>query len=322
MSDSGLDTTVASSWDTYWRGSRDGMAYSSHGTDHPTLQAFWHEVLNQMPPTEGGWRIVDIASGNGAVEACVYQALGTGFPGLHCLDISAAAVGALVARYPMARGIVADARAIPLRSHDFHLVTSQFGLEYAGSQAFPEAARLPAPGGRLALLLHSQEGSIYQDCGADLHAVDILQRTHFIPLALQMFDAGFDALAGADRKPYDAAAARLWPAIQALEQVMERWGQHVAGDLVLRLYNDVSRIRRDLRAYDRAPVLAWLRRLGEELPAYEGRMDSMRKAALDRGAFEKLKEDFARGGYRAVRAGPLAPSGRPPLAWALIAERS
>lgn len=314
-------TPVAESWDTYWRGTRDGAAYASEGANHPEFPAFWHRVLQTAGSAHKDTRMVDIACGNGAVEGCVYAAFQGALPELYCLDISEAAVGAAVRRFSGTRGIVADARAIPLRSREFMLVTSQFGIEYAGPGALPEAARLVAPGGRLALLMHYREGSIFRECSASLDAVETLLRAEFIPLALRMFEAAFAASGSPGRGAYEAAARRLLPGYRALEAVMQKHGQHVAADTALRLYNDVARIQRDMRAYDAKEVLDWLRRMEGELQAYAGRMASMCAAAIDRNAFDAACGELAGMGFELNRAEPLQVPGAPPLAWALVAER-
>jgi SAM-dependent methyltransferase len=127
-------------------------------------------------------------------------------------------------------GLVCDARSIPLQSETFDIVTSQFGVEYAGVEAIEEAARLLAPGGCLALVLHIREGRIHGECAASLDAITRVQESGFIPLAIAMFRTGFAAVRGANRAPYEAAASGLAPAVAELESVMSQHGEQVAGD--------------------------------------------------------------------------------------------
>ena len=62
------------------------------------------------------------------------------------LDGSHSALAELRRRHPGIRCVVADAVRAPFPDGAFDVVTSQFGLEYAGQAALPEAARLVAPG--------------------------------------------------------------------------------------------------------------------------------------------------------------------------------
>jgi len=214
-------TQVTDSWDSYWHGTAGAGAYSSGGVDHPAVQVFWQQFFADSKPLNSQPKIIDLASGNGAVVDCILAAYEEPLPGLTCLDVSAAAVANIQKRFPDIEGIVSDARSIPLESGSFDIVTSQFGVEYAGLDAVTEAARLLATGGKLAFLLHHQQGSIYQECNDSLNAIRLLQSSRFIPLAIDMFRAGFEAVRGADRSAYEAAATQLAPAIKTLEENRE-----------------------------------------------------------------------------------------------------
>jgi SAM-dependent methyltransferase len=238
------------------------------------------------------------------------------------LDVSDAAISNIRNRFPRIRGLVADARSIPLDSGGFDVVTSQFGVEYAGLEAIDEAARLLAPGGRFALLLHNQAGSIHRECEESLDAIVRLQESRFIPYAIAMFSAGFDAVRGADRAPYETAAKQLAPAIGALEAIMQQYGQHVAGDTIARLYHDVGQIHQRIQHYDPGEILDWLNRMDGELDAYAGRMSSMSNCAIDSETFEQIVAGLGNRDYTIVRAEPLViPDHELPLAWALIATK-
>ena len=200
--------------------------------------------------------------------------------------------------------------------------TSQFGVEYAGLEAIDEAARLITPGGQLALLLHNEEGSIHQECTASLDAILRLQESKFIPYSMQMLSAGFEACRGADRAPYENAATQLAPAVQALEAIMTQYGEHVAGDTIVRLHGDVDRIHRNIQRYEPAEVLDWLKRMDEELDAYAGRMSSMCDCAIDRETFDRICAGLRDRDYTIKRAEPLVtPDQGLPLAWALVAAK-
>jgi len=311
---------VAQSWDTYWHGTGDIGAYSSGGANHPAILAFWDEFFQSVKRDYTVPTIIDIASGNGAVIVRALAAFGDEKADITCLDVSDAAVTNIRSRFPHLRGLVADARSIPLDSGGFDVVTSQFGVEYAGLEAIDEATRLLAPGGRIALLLHNQAGSIHQECEESLDAIVRLQECRFIPYAIDMFSTGFDAVRGADRAPYEAAAKQLAPAIGALETIMQQYGQHVAGDTIARLYHDVGQIHQRIQHYDPGEILDWLNRMDGELDAYAGRMSSMSNCAIDSETFEQIVAGLRNRDYTIDRAAPLEiPDHKLPLAWTLIA---
>jgi len=279
---------VADSWDTYWHGTGDIGAFSSGGVNHPAIRAFWDEFFQTVKRDYATPKIIDIASGNGAVVERALATFGDEQADFTCLDVSAAAITNIQVRFPQVNGVVTDARAIPFDSGSFDIVSSQFGVEYAGPEAITETARLIASGGRLALLLHNQTGSIHRECVESLDAIVRLQESRFIPYTTAMFDAGFKAVRGADRAPYESAAKQLSPAIRVLENIMKQYGQHVAGDTIARLYHDVNQIHQRIQHYEPDEVLDWLRKMDGELDAYAERMSSMSEAAIDPGLTRDL----------------------------------
>ena len=313
---------VANSWDTYWHGTGDIGAYSIGGVNHPAILTFWDEFFQGVEQGYTKPKVIDIASGNGAVVERALATFGDEQPDFTCLDVSDAAITNIRERFPQVKGLVTDARSIPLDSGSFDVATSQFGVEYAGLEAINEVARLLAPGGRLALLIHSEAGSIHRECVESLDAVVQLKESRFIPYAIEMFRAGFEAVRGANRAPYEAAGKQLAPAIGALEAIMKQYGQHVAGDTIARLYSDVGQIHQEIQHYEPAEVLDWLSRMDGELDAYAGRMSSMSDSAVDSEAFEKICDELRNRDYTIERAEPLIASDQDlPLAWVLIATK-
>ena len=313
---------VEQSWDVYWHGTGDVGAYSSGGVNHPAILAFWDEFFQIVKRDYAVPAIIDIASGNGAVVERALGIFADEQVEITCLDVSDAAITNIRNRFPRVRGMVADARSIPLDSGGFDIAVSQFGVEYAGPEAIDEAARLTAPGGRLALLLHNEQSSIHQECTASLDAILRLQESNFIPYSIEMLSAGFEACRGADRAPYENAATQLAPAVQELEAIMMQYTEHVAGDTIARLHRDVDRIHRNIQRYEPVEVLDWLSRMDEELDAYAGRMSSMRDCAIDSETFERICAGLRHRDYTIKRAEPLlTPDQGLPLAWVLVATK-
>ncbi len=323
MTDPKSDSSpVAESWDTYWHGTGDVGAYSSGGVSHPVILSFWDDFFQSVKRHYGAPKIIDIASGNGAVVERALAVFGNEQPNFTCLDVSDAAITNIRNRFSSVRGVIADACSMPLDTGAFDIATSQFGVEYAGLEAIDEAARLVAPGGRLALLLHSQAGSVHQECTASLDAIVRLQESKFVPYSIQMFRAGFEACRGADRAPYEAAATQLAPALKALESIMTQYGEHVASNTVARLYSDVGQIHSEIQRYEPDEVLDWLNRMDGELDAFAGRMSSMCKSAIDSESFDRICAGLRSQGFTIERAEPLAtPDHDLPLAWTLVAAK-
>jgi ubiquinone/menaquinone biosynthesis C-methylase UbiE len=313
---------LADSWDTYWQGTGDIGAYSSGGDTHPDILGFWDQFFETMKQVYSAPRIIDIASGNGMVIERALVTYGDEQPDLTCLDISETAITNIRDRFPQVRGVVTDALNIPLDSGSFDIATSQFGVEYAGLDAINEVARLLKENGQLAFLMHNQASSIHKECVESLDAIGQLMESGFVPHAIEMFKAGFEAVRGVDRTPYEVAAKKLAPAIGSLERIMRQYGQHVAGDTIARLYNDVDQIHQRIQHYDPEEVLAWLNSINGELDAYSGRMASMSNAAIDSETFDQIVENLRGQGFEIEGAEPLViPGHETPLAWILIAKK-
>lgn len=311
------------SWDTYWRGASHVATFSSGGTSHPAVLSFWDEVFGNTDMHGNASRIVDIASGSGAVIESAKSAWGGQLPNFTCVDISESAVHTLQRRFPSIHALVADARNIPLQTGKFDMATSQFGVEYAGPKAMDELIRLVGPSGRIALLLHHRDGGIYRQCAASLDAIERTIAAEFVPRAITMFKAGFELYRGGERDPFEVASRHFVPAIHSMESIMTQHGQHVTDGTILRLYRDVRSIHERMQNYDAAEVLGWLERMQDELHAYAGRMESMCSSALDGSAFSALGEKLTANGYKLMRnEALLVPESNTALAWALIASRT
>lgn len=313
---------TSAGWDTYWQGAKSGAAYSGGGTSHPLVLSFWRDFFVTVREDCTRPNIVDIASGNGAVVDCARSVFAAAQADFTCVDISESAIAALVNRLPGVEGIVADARAIPLASERYDVVTSQFGIEYAGPDALGEIARLPARGGRLALLIHHRHGGIYRQCSASLDAISMMQAASFIPHVIATFEAGFAASRGGSKTAYRDAAQKLRPAVRAVEEIMKKYGTGVADGTVVRLYKDVAAIHGRLQNYDPGEVVGWLRGMQSELDAFAERMKTMCAAAIDGESFSDWIGRLERSGFGIDRAEPLKDrSVVEPLGWALLATK-
>lgn len=324
------DTTQG--WNTYWQGAGGGEAFTSGGVSHPGFPAFWATALSEFlaahadnnvaKDTTGVARILDIATGSGAVIQAFSMLPGAKLENVSCIDVSPAAIDGVKSRFPDVSGVVADASAIPLEAGQFDLITSQFGIEYAGLNAIDEAVRLLAPGGSLLFLLHIQSGALYRECRAAVDALGRAQQSGFIELTRNFFESGFAAVRGADRAPYEAAARAMNPAIQKLEAILAEHGEHVAGDAIVTLLSTVQTIHSRIQHYNPDEALGWLTALEEELPKHEERMASMRNAALDEDALKGVCERLTEQGLTIDRAQASHVEGDElPIAWVLQATR-
>ncbi len=316
-------TSQTAGWDTYWHGTGGADAYTAGGASHPALKQFWGEFFERWGLRYTDANYVDVATGNGAVLETALQVLDEGKTNISCVDVAPAAIENVTKRFPGINGIVADAAAMPLDDGAYDIVTSQFGIEYAGTEAVFEAARLVAPGGCLGLLMHIENGIVHKECVDSLEAIERLRNSNFIQLATELFRHGFAAVRGEDRAPYDNAGKALAPAVAELEKTLDEYGDDVAGGTLARLYDDVARIHTRMPNYDPDEVLGWLERMDGEVVAFGERMASMLDTAIAAEDFDAICARLEKDGFSIDQAGRFAVSDSDlPLAWILLATRA
>lgn len=310
-------------WDTYWQGTRDGDSYAAGGARHPAITSFWQMTLGELlASVRDDTRVLDIATGSGAVVESLFRQAGDKKLNITCVDISEAAIASVRERFPVVTGIVADARSIPLEASSYDLITSQFGIEYAGIEGIHEAARLVAAEGSLVLLVHCRPGAIYAECAMSLKVIDQLRQARFFPRAKALFKTGFSAVRNRDQRAYERAVHKFKPLIRLLVQTKLKYGESVASGLVLRLHNDLHQISQSLQKYDANEVFVWLDRLDREALSYRSRMKSMTDAALSQQQAEQMRLDLSGDGFSITEITPvLDDATNMQLAWSIQARR-
>jgi len=316
-------TELVQSWNDYWQGAAGPTARKRGGVNHTAFPSIWSQALGEFVTAHPDGKVLDIGTGDGVVLAYLEQVPGSKLENVSAVDVSEHAIAGMQRRFPAVTGVVADAADIPLESGQFDLVTSQFGIDHAGPKAIDEAIRLLAPGGSLFFLMYIRPGELYRECTTAIDALQRVQQSGFVPLAREFFTAGFAAVQGADRAPYDAAAKKLNPAIRELEAVLQEHGEHVAGDMLAYLHSTVQTMHSRIQHYNPDEVLAWLDAIGKELSQHLQRMTSMHDAALDPDAFDQLCKRLEEAGLSVDNAAPLKMSeDELPVAWVLQASRS
>lgn len=319
-------TAVARDWDAYWRGSADGTAFGSDGVDHPLVRQFWVDVLSTLREDGRKLRLLDVASGRGAVVDVAHSVFGEDDVAVSCLDTSEWAIKSLLERFPSADGHVGDAKALPFSDGSFDIVTSQFGIEYAGLDAVDEMARVVAPGGALVLLMHLKGGMIDRECAGNVDAISDLQALGFIPAATRIFTEGRKCVqgeTGGSRRDYDAAVQDMMPVFRQFGDLLKKHGEEAAGGTLSMLHRETDRIYSRIMHHDLDEVLQWLQRMGEELVSYKGRMQSMCDAANEAPSFEALAKRLGEAGFSVTKSGPLRDdSMQQDVAWELVAMRA
>ncbi len=312
----------ANPWHAYWRGQATEQVLPPNHPGAGALDSFWTALLDARLVRGHARDVVDLASGGGEVAERVQRAAaGSGITlNLVCVDIAEAALQRLAARLPGARTLVANVSTPPLPEQSQDLVVSQFGIEYAGREAFVAAGRLVRPGGALAAVVHHAGSGIHRECVDNESAAEAIIDAALLPAMHEYFERlGAPGVTGPQR---ESSERRVRRAARSLEQVVRARGASGAGGaLVSRLFKDCAQLFGRAEHYEPAEVLAWTDGMMAEVYAYRDRMRSMQSAALDGPAVEALADALRAGDMTVVRAEAMVTASGDPVAWILEAER-
>jgi SAM-dependent methyltransferase len=316
--DQPVDT--AHHWQEYWRGSHENPGLKG-GISDPALTQFWERHLAVADNAAADIWLLDLACGRGAVTSHAYEFI----PGVtsFAVDCAAAAMLELHKTHADTRCVAADAARLPFADGSFDYVCSQFGVEYAGTQAILGAEALLAPGGILAMILHLQDGVIHRECAKKLSGINTLRDSGLLPLARAAFEAAFALNMGrGGLAEYKAAEQALSPAIRQTQELMRTMGKDAAGGLADKLYQDIGYMYKHMREYELNDITQWLERMALELDSYAGRMASMIDAALAPEVIERLKQQLLDRGLELLEHEPIISQGAAlPQAWGLVFRR-
>ena len=316
---------VSSAWDQYWKGDRSGHAYTDQGESQPAIQEFWTRQLSATLKSEQRISMIDLACGNGSVSQLADSLKNATMLEQTCLDVSPAALENIVARLPQVTAVQSNMSPIELPSQSYDLVVSQFGIEYAGEQAFGEAMQLVKPNGKAIFVIHVSGGVIEQESRANHDAIARVIDSQFIDKSIELFKCGYQSIktgAVEDKQSFKGAAANFNTALKVVEDVLKSYGVEITAGTIHKLYNDIANIVENMPKYDETEVLNWLENMRGELATYRTRMSSMLEAAMSEDQFKNLESQFSNDGFKIDVAATLVDTKTDhTMAWAFVATR-
>ena len=317
---------AADPWEEYWRRTREAAAHLEGGPQEEALARFWGSLFDDLFASGGQRRVLDVACGNGAVTRHSLEAASrcaTPAPRNFATDTSLAALVELTRRHRGVEVVASDARRSPFPDGSFEVVASQFGLEYAGTQAFDEAMRLVAPGGVLAAVVHLAGGAIFRENVACLAAIEALVESKLLGAAKELFRADSALRSGRGSRPaLRRAEGAMALALEGSARILHEYGPESAGGVIRKLLADVQHMLQRMPAFAPDDVARWTDLMAAEADAYRGRMSSMLEAAVDARGMEGIARwAGSRGLSIRMRQAVHMGSAPEPAAWLLVAER-
>jgi len=273
-------------WSGYWASGRlHSCATSFEGNYAGVIGRLWKEAFAPLRP---GSRVLDLASGNGALPAMLWE-MHQGAVQVDAVDLAHVAPAWLDPAHGRAirfhPGV--DMQALPFADGSFDRVVSQFGFEYAEhGPALAEACRVASADGGLQLVMHHHGSRLLQVGRQELahHALlaaadGLLPAARAVVVVLAAVRGGRppDAAALQARERYNHALATLARAAEA----------SAAPDLLLETREAVHRQVAAV-GIDPAPALEALEQLVAALGQARLRTAEMVECALDRPQLDAL----------------------------------
>lgn len=312
-----------SAWAEFWAGGDSEQAVGGKHRDR--LAEIWRDFFCALRPPAAV--ILDIAAGSGAVihVACKSIAAPDLAPALLiATDFSIDAIAGALSGQKDISGFASDAARLPISDRSVAIAVSQYGIEYAGLDAFAEAARILAPGGRFMSISHYAGGAIDAECAENARLLRAVDQTGVQNAARRALAISFERRKRGAALPVDDALERkLQKAAAAAAQAVREAPRSAAQQTLARFLADLSTLCARRLAYQETDALGWIDGMASSLAAYGRRMESMRDSALDGKATERIESAFAAAGLDDFSAAPLTlDPEKPPAAWIIRARRA
>jgi SAM-dependent methyltransferase len=286
------------SWSRYWAGGAlHSCATSFAGNYDDAIGAFWRSVF---APLRGGERVLDVATGNGALPRLLIDTLAAAgrLPEIEAVDLAdidpawARQLAPDIAPRVHFHSRVA-VESLPFADASFDLVVSQYGLEYSDlARSVGEVARVLKPGGAVALVLHHRDALPVRSGRAEVAHIDWLlasgglidRARRLLPfLARLATPAGVASL---QRDP-EAGKARI-QLNEAMRALDSRARIEPVPDLLFEIQSQVGELLNSTAAIGERASRSRLQGIVDGMAQARLRQAELVEHALDRAGVERL----------------------------------
>jgi SAM-dependent methyltransferase len=290
-------------WDRFWSYDR----LSSFGTGvgagnyREPIAAGWRTFFASLP---AGARVLDIATGNGAIAVLAVEAgeelQVTG------ADLARVEPAAFVSRgrdkLEQIRFLAnTPAEDLPLDDGSFDAVTSQYGIEYSNMErSLPEAVRVLAPGGRLRFACHAAGGSVAADTKCAIADADfLLDHVDLVGRAAAGISAILDVERGRAIGPFAQTEAQGKYAAfrEGLQAVAGRVQGAADPAMLASVHRSLTDLFQERQSHDDATLRTKLADLQTEVEAHRERQRALLAAAQSADQVAALAGQLERLGF-------------------------
>ena len=304
------DRLSAEQWSEYWRKGTITTFHGRFGQNYDgKVRDYWHGILDRLPT---GAHIVDLATGNGAIALIAAQHGRRNDKQFEITAVDYAEVDpeTLFSNTDFAQDLrrirflsntSIEATGLPAGNHD--LATSQFGIEYADTDAVvAEFARLlKRRDAVFAAMIHHADSAIVRQAREGVDQILACEKSG-LHAAIRDLLGRLDKLAAGGKDAVDDERAKtLRTAINRILASLKQWGRQYAdpGQIVYYIENSMATFNpRVSGGMSLAERLAMLRQVAAETEAYKQRMRDLTSAALDDAAIVHLVGQIQHAGFK------------------------
>ena len=273
-------------WDRFWSYDRQASFGTGKGSGNyaGAMAEGWRTFFAALPQ---GARVLDIATGNGAIALIAVEAgrrlKVTG------ADLADVRPGAFVSDRKRELKAIrflgrTPAESLPLADASFDAVVSQYGIEYSDlKRSIPEAVRVLAAGGRLRFVTHAADGSIAADTALAIPDADFLiDELDLTGRAARCFEAvlGIERGHQSGQLAEIAAQARYGQFRDGLKALADRLPAARDQAMLASVHQALTTLFEQRQALGLEALLTRLDALQEEIAAHRTRQRALIAAAL------------------------------------------
>ncbi len=291
------------SWSRYWAsGALHSCVGSFDDNYDDEIGAFWRAVSAPLVGTE---RVLDVATGNGALPRLLVDMLGAAgrLPRVEAIDLAQISPPWLAQLPPEHAARLrfhprVAVEGLPFADGEFDLVISQYGLEYSDlSTSVDELLRVMKVGAAVALVLHHADSLPVRLGRAEVVEIDwllqaggLLQRARrLLPYLARLGTA--QGMASVQRDPEASKARSHYN--ESMRQLQHRAGNTEAADILFDTQSSVGELMQRAAALGAAAAQVRLDGLRDSLGQARLRQAELAAHALDSAAVERLGRRLA-----------------------------
>jgi len=292
-------------WDAYWTEPRLAACLrNEEGNYSGEISSIWTDYFRSLA---SGSRILDIATGNGAVALMALDQSDLLALDFRIQAIDAANIDPIVALPKLAERLCRieflggiQSENLPFGDDVFDAVCGQYAFEYSDLKStVRESARVLKRGGELMFMTHTKDSEVFAATKSQLMDCEVLAGLELTAKARAMLKSESDSQVFELCKESFSKSAAV-----AMERLDRATGQsQVFISQFLKELGDIYQVRRDEQL---VASLSRLAKLEADLLSHTLRLQSLRDAALGPEDIENCEATLQANGFELLRSRPVA----------------